>query len=197
MRCTIFLWIASIWLFGSGLGCAPAWHPQMLQGLPLVPGRYLTLYYGSPDFKPAQLSYRLEVFPLEQVQGLDPSLAARWFQEELAGALTDNGLALKVEDAQCTLSGTVSRFYLRGPTFRFLSGKSHASLQVAGVLRQGPEIVFAFQDQVQITLPINPRHQTDLESELMARRVIRGFANNLLNEMLLPPLAAQAASSPP
>lgn len=197
MQLIMSLGIALIWLLGSGLGCTPAWHPPMLQGLPLAPGRYLTLYYGSPDFNPARTSYRLEDFSLEQVQGFDPALAARWFQEELAGALQKNGLALNAEKARCTLSGTVSQFYLRGPALRFLTGKSHARLRVAGVILQGQEIVFAFQDQVQVTLPINPRHQSSLESELIARRLIRRFASNLINEMLLPPLAAPAASSPP
>lgn len=163
----------------------------------MVPGRYLTLYYSSPDFKPAQLSYRLEVFPLEQVQGLDPSLAARLFQEELATAMANNGLELKAVQASCTLSGAVSRLYLRGPTLRFLTGKSHATLSVAGVIRRGPEIVFAFQDLVNLTLPINPRHPSTLEGELIARQLVHRFISNLLNEMLLPSPTLETASTPP
>ncbi|MBW1916541.1 MAG: hypothetical protein JRI57_00755 [Deltaproteobacteria bacterium] len=183
MMCSVACW-----------GCSRTWHPQMLQGLPLAPGRYLTFYYQSPDFKAAQESYRLEDFALEKVSGVDKSLAARIFQEELVSALENNGLTLKAEGADCTLSGQVAQLYLRGPVLRLVSGKSSAALSVAGEIRRGPEVVFAFADQVQISLPINPRYPTSMEPELMVRQVLRRFAGNLLNEMLLPPPAPRTDS---
>ncbi|MFP3868541.1 MAG: hypothetical protein ACLFUU_10330 [Desulfobacteraceae bacterium] len=177
--------LAAAYLIGCW-GCTPAWHPQEIQGLPLTAGRYLGKYYQSPDFRPAQESYLLEDFPLNEVSRLDAALATRLFNEELVTALESNGLILKDEEADCTLSGQILQLYLRGPTYRLVSGKSSATLRVAGVIRRGPEVVFGFADQVQVTLPINPRYPSTMEPELMVRQVMRRFASNLLNEMLLP-----------
>ena len=198
MREAIIFWLSIILWCGNGAGCTPVWHTPILQGLPLTPGRYLTAYYQSPDFKPVPASYRLKDFSFEQVTGVDKSLAERFFREELLTALENNGLPLKAQEADYTLAGQVSQLHLRGPVLRYLSGKSQATLKVAGVISRGPEVVYAFQDQVQVTWPINPRHPTSMESELMVRQVMRRFASDLLNEMLLPPPApATAATSSP
>ncbi|MDD3581326.1 MAG: hypothetical protein PHW74_09925, partial [Desulfobacca sp.] len=98
MRGAIIFWLSAIFCWGTGVGCTPVWHAQMLEGLPLTSGRYLTAYYQSPDFKPIPGSYRLEDFSFEQVTGVDKSLAERLFREELVAALENNGLALKAQE---------------------------------------------------------------------------------------------------
>lgn len=188
MHWTVIIWLAVGWLCGSVGGCLPPHYPPEIQGLPLSPGRYLARYYRSPDFDPAQASYRLENFSLEEIKGLDHQQAGRWFQEELAQAFENNGLPLRAGAARCIVSGTVSRFYLRGPILRFLTGKSSATLRARGEIRRGKEIVFAFRDQIRLSLPVNPRYPSALEDELIARQAISHFASNLLNEMLLPAL---------
>jgi hypothetical protein len=85
------------------------------------------------------------------------------------------------------VSGVVDKFVVASPVWRFLSGRGHVDLRVEGEMRQGQEVVFAFQDQVSVNPPVNPRHRPVLEPELMARMAVRRFTTNLLNELLLPP----------
>jgi hypothetical protein len=200
MRWTNLIRVLLLLFIGGGLGCAPALHSPDWQGITLQPGRYLSQYFKSPDFSPAPATYHLEDFPLEQVKGLEAGLAARLFQEELRGAMKNNGLNLKPEAAGCILSGQVSLLNLGIPALRWLGGRSNAHLLVTGEIRQGQNIVFAFQDRVNFSLPIDPRRQSSLEPELIARRVIQQFAYNLLNELLLPspPVSPpEALPSPP
>ena len=94
------------------------------------------------------------------------------------------------------LSGVVDRLVVASPTWRFFSGRGHADLRVLGEIRRGQEVVFAFQDEVTITPPVNPKHRPPLESDLIARLVIRHFTANLLNELLLPPKNETEESTP-
>ncbi len=67
------------------------------------------------------------------------------------------------------LSGVVDRLVVASPTWRFFSGRGHADLRVLGEIRRGQEVVFAFQDEVTINPPVNPKHRPPLESDLIAR----------------------------
>jgi hypothetical protein len=168
-------------------GCTPAWQPTGLGGLTLEPGRYLQKYYRSPDLDPAAAVFQVETFPMEQVEGLSLEQSGRLFNEELLKAMAANGLKVSGEKPQLVLSGVVNRFSVASPTWRFLSGKGSAHLRVVGEIRRGQEVVFAFQDEVNIAPAINPRHRPVLELDLIARQAARRFAWNFLNELLLPP----------
>ncbi len=168
-------------------GCAPAWQPAGFGGLALQPGRYLQKYYRSPELDPAAAVYQVEAFPVEQVTGLSVEKARVLFNEELLKAMAANGLRVSPEKPQLVLSGVVDRFSVASPTWRFLSGKGNAELRVVGEIRQGQEVVFAFQDEVAINPAVNPRHRPALEPDLIARQAARRFAMNFLNELLLSP----------
>jgi hypothetical protein len=222
-------------LIWSG-GCAPAsWQPRAFDGVALEPGRYLEKYYRSSNFEPAAAVYRLETFPLEQVDGFSLEQARTLFNEELFKAMTANGLKVnrqelagsKVKPATepevpqanqakslirpqashkeptptLTLSGVVDRLVVASPAWRFFSGKGHAELRVSGEIRRGQEVVFAFQDEVIVNPPINPKHRPPLEADLIARLAIDRFTTNFLNELLLPPKndteAGIPATAPP
>jgi hypothetical protein len=86
-----------------------------------------------------------------------------------------------------TLSGVVDRLAVASPTWRFFSGRGNASLRVAGEIRREQEVVFAFQDDITINPPVNPKHRPALEADLIARLAIRRFTADFLNELLLPP----------
>ena len=86
-----------------------------------------------------------------------------------------------------TLSGVVDRLAVASPTWRFFSGRGNASLRVAGEIRREQEVVFAFQDDITINPPVNPKHRPPLEADLIARLAIRRFTADFLNELLLPP----------
>ncbi len=85
------------------------------------------------------------------------------------------------------VSGVVAKFVVASPAWRFLSGRGHVDLVVVGEMRRGREVVFAWQDEVTINPPVNPKHRPTLEPDLMARLAVRRFTTDLLNELLLPP----------
>jgi hypothetical protein len=99
--------------------------------------------------------------------------------------------------ATIIVSGVVDKFVVASPAWRFLSGRGHVDLRVAGEMRQGQEVVFAFQDHVSINPPVNPRHRPVLEPELLARLAVRRFTTDLLNELLLPPKNASGEGIAP
>jgi hypothetical protein len=158
-----------------------------MAALELQPGRYLQRYYRNPEFQPTGGGYQVETFPVDQVRGLSPRTAQTLFNEELLRALQANGLRVNQANPTFALAGQVHRFTVASPTWRFFSGRGQANLRVAGEIRRGQEILFAFQDEVDIAPAVNPRHQPPLEPDLIARQAARRFAVNLLNEMLLPP----------
>jgi hypothetical protein len=124
-------------------------------------------------------------FALLQTDGIDSAAAGRILQDELTAALADNGLQVTPDRPTVTLEGEVQLFTLRPPFIRWLTGKCRADLVVSGTIRQGQETVFAFRDRVAFTALVTPR-QPPLEAELLARRAVRQFADDLLNELLLP-----------
>jgi hypothetical protein len=187
MLSRIQVWLA---LFLTGVvvgGCAPAWRPAGLEGVALQPGRFLQHYYRSPEFNPVAGGYQVAVFPVEEVQGLSPGQAGVVFNDELVKAMTANGLEVNQEKPQFELTGTVGRFWVASSAWRLVSGRANAHLRVAGEIRRGQEMVFAFQDEVAINPQVHPRHRPTLELDLIARQTARRFAMNLLNELLLSP----------
>jgi hypothetical protein len=182
-------------------GCRPAWHPGGFDQVALQPGRYLQKYYRSPNLDPTAGGFQVDVFPLEQVSGLSQEQAGVLFQEELVKGLAANGLKVGQENPRFILNGRVDRLKVASPTWRFFSGRAQADLRVVGEIRQGQEVVFAFQDDVAINPPVTPRHRPTLEADLIARMVVRGFVTHLMNELLLPekggPQANLPAAPPP
>ena len=168
-------------------GCAPAWQAPGLADLELQPGRYIKRSYRSPEFVPTAGAYQVQTFPVDQVRGISSGTAQTLFNEELLRALQANGLRVNQAGPTFALDGQVHRFAVASPVWRFVSGRGQAHLRVAGEIRRGQEIVFAFQDDIDIAPAVNPRHQPPLEPDLIARLAARRFAVNLLNEMLLPP----------
>lgn len=165
-------------------GCAPRLAPTLTAGIALQPGRYLTSSYRATDFDPARTAYALEPFPVEAAQGVDPEAFQTQFQEELTRALGANGLKLDPKSATI-LSGTVQQVEIRGTTFRFILGRLTAYLTVQGAIRRGDETLFAFQDRIKVTSPVNPGSPAPKERELLLGQAARTFAAHLLNELLL------------
>ena len=165
-------------------GCAPGPAPTLPGGLALQPGRYLTSSYRAPDFDPARTTYALEPFPVEAAQGVDPTAFQAQLQEELSRALGANGLKLDPR-SPTTLGGTVQQVEIRGATFRFILGRLTADLTVQGAIRRGDETLFAFQDRLKVSSPVNPGTPAPKERELLLGLAVRTFVAHLLNELLL------------
>jgi|GEM_PF-3544207 len=153
----------------------------------LQAGRYVDRVYRSPSLNPAALSYRIEPLPVTFSQGLNQQEAADLFNAALVQTMQANGLEVTADQQAAVLSGQVEKFTVASPAWRFLSGRGQVEIQARGEIRQGQEVVFAFQDRVKINPAVNPRHQPALERDLLARQAARRLAVNLLNELLLPP----------
>jgi hypothetical protein len=165
-------------------GCAPRLAPATPEGVTLAPGRYLTAYYRAPDFTPAQATYRLSAFEVETARGVDGDAFKALFMEELTLAFRANGLKLS-ETGDTVVGGTVQYVAIRGAALRFLRGKIDADLVVSGVITRGGETLFAAQDRISLSSPVNPGPPAPKERELLLRQAARTFAVHLLNEMLL------------
>ena len=165
-------------------GCAPRMTPILDGALTLQPGRYLTASYRAPDFAANRTAYALEPFTVPAAQGVDPEAFQAQFQAELSRAFQANGL--KIDPASDTvLGGTVSRLAIRGTSLRFVIGKIKAELIVEGRVTRGGETLFAFQDRISLTSPVNPGPPAPKEKELLLNQAARTFAFHLLNELLL------------
>ena len=165
-------------------GCAPRMTPILAGDLTLQPGRYLTASYRAPAFVANRTAYALELFTVPAAQGVDPEGFQAQLQAELSRAFQANGL--KIDPASDTLvSGTVSRLAIRGASFRFIFGKITAELTAEGRVTRGAETLFAFQDRISVTSPLNPGPPAPKEKELLSNQAARTFASHLLNELLL------------
>ncbi len=170
-------------------GCAPRVPSAMPAGVTLQPGRYLTASYRAPDFLPDKASYVLEPFPVQSTE-VDPETFQAQLQEELTRAFRANGLKVDPH-GDATLKGTVSLVEIRGTTFRFITGKITVYLLVEGTISRSGETLFAFQDLVKLTSPVNPGPPAPKERELLLSQATRTFAVHLLNELLLYGLPAE------
>ena len=165
-------------------GCAPWLAPATPAEVALTPGRYLTAYYRAPGFTPAQAAYVLTPFRVETAQGVAADTFQALFMEELTQAWRANGLKLS-EPGDTVVDGVVQWVALRGAAFRFLRGRIDADLVVSGAITRGGETLFACQDRISISSPVNPGPPAPKEDELLLRQAARTFASHLLNEMLL------------
>jgi hypothetical protein len=179
----ISLWLACVTVVVCGCISRPL--PSSWGGLPLEPGRYLKEYYRAPDFAADEVTYVLEPFVAEEVQGIGADDFRALFQTELTQTWQANGLKLKAGAGACRLSGTVQRVGVHGSRFRWLLGKISASLIVAGAITREDQTLFAFRDQIWITSPVNPGPPAPKEDELLVRQAVRAFAQHLLTELLL------------
>jgi len=165
-------------------GCAPRMAPTPMGGVAWQPGRYVTASYRAPDFTANRTDYALEPFTVPAAQGVDPEAFQAQLQAELSRAFQANGLKLD-PDGDTVLSGTVSRLAIRGASLRFIFGKITAELTVEGRVSRGAETLFAFQDRISLTSPVNPGPPAPKEKELLLNQAVRTFASHLLNELLL------------
>jgi hypothetical protein len=158
--------------------------PATPAGVALSPGRYLTAYYRAPDFTPAQGTYALTLFPVETAQGVAADAFQGLFMEELNQAWRANGLKLSPQ-GDTVVNGAVQFVAIRGAAWRFLRGRIDADLVVSGAITRGNDTLFACQDRISLSSPVNPGPPAPKEDELLIRQAARTFAIHLLNEMLL------------
>jgi hypothetical protein len=186
-----FMWIRKCTSLGlvltlcllSQWSCVPRVPPATSPGVTLTPGRYLTADYRAPDFAPAQATYVLTPFPVAAAQGT-PADVQGIFMQELTQAWRANGLKISPQ-GDTVLTGVIQYVAIRGAALRLLSGKINADLVVSGAISRGDVTLFAFQDRVSLSSPVNPGPPAPKESELLLRQAARTFAGHLLNEMLL------------
>jgi len=165
-------------------GCVPRLAPATPAGVTLSPGRYLTAFYRAPDFAPAQAAYVLTPFRVETAQGVAADTFQALFMEELTQAWRANGLKL-ADQGDTIVDGVVQYVAVRGAVFRFIRGRIDADLVVSGAITRGGEVLFAGQDRITLSSPVNPGPPAPKEDELLLRQAARTFASHLLNEMLL------------
>jgi hypothetical protein len=166
-------------------GCAGTPKIQLPAGLALKPGTYIGKVYRAPDFDPVQAGYVLKPFNLETAKGIDPKVFKPIFAEELAKAWDANGLRLSEKKDALTVSGVIHLARVRGGSVRRVLGQIYATLEVSGTIRRGGQVVFAFEDTVDLSSPILPGKPAPKERELLLRQAAREFAHHLLNEILL------------
>lgn len=182
-KCTSLGLVLALCLICSW-GCVPRPAPVIPPGLALQPGRYLTAFYRAPDFAPAPATYVLTPWPVETAQGLSAATFQNLFMEELSQAWLANGLKIAPQ-GDTVLAGVVQLVAIRGAAIRFITGKLDCDLVVSGTISRGDAVQFAFQDRLRLSSPVNPGLAAPKEEELLMRQTARGFAVNLLNEMLL------------
>lgn len=168
----------------AGWGCAPRLSPVLPDGITLQPGRFLEAYYRAPDFASDRAVYVLKTFPVELAQEVAADAFQAILQEELTRAWAANGLKVAPQ-GDVELSGTVQYVDLRGASLRFITGKIYVNLVVSGAVTRGRETLFAFQDRLHVTSPVNPGPAAPKEADLLLHQAARTFAVHLLNELLL------------
>ena len=165
-------------------GCVPRPAPTLPAGIALQAGRYLTSSYRAPDFDPDRIAYALQSFRVEATSGVDPEAFQTQLQAEISRAFQANGLKIDPQ-SPTVLRGEVQQVVIQGAELRFLIGRITAYLTVQGTISRGDEILFAFQDRLRVTSPINPGPPAPKERELLLNQAARILAAHLLNELLL------------
>jgi len=169
----VFLW-----------GCVPQPAPTLPAGVALQPGRYLTSSYRAPDFDPARIAYALKSFRVEAAPGVDPEAFQTQLQTEISRAFQANGLKIDPQ-SPTVLSGEVQQVEICAAKLRFLLGRLTAYLTVQGTISRGDKTLFAFQDRLRVTSPLNPGAPAPKERELLLNLAARILAAHLVNELLL------------
>jgi len=186
--------LAGVWLLG---GCAPQPAPT-IDGITLQPGSYVTASYRAPGWSAARTAYALSPFTVENARGVAPETFQALLQEEISRALQANGLKADPH-SDTVLRGTISRVEIQGESLRWLTGSITAALTVEGRISRGSEILFAFQDRIKLSSPVNPGAPAPKETELLLTQAARTCAAHLLNELLLtgaPPEAGKYRQKP-
>jgi hypothetical protein len=186
MRRFIFLMACVLAAAVAALGaCAPLVLPPPPAGVPLLPGQYVLSSYFAPDFKPQDVSYTFGVFTVapgsEALSGTFQDI----LQDELVRAWQAQGLKLDHGKEAARVSGTIQYLSVKGARLRWLSGRIFASLTIAGTITRGEQVLFAFQDQINLSSPVSPGLAAPREQELLLRQLAREAAQRILNELLL------------
>ena len=182
-RCISWGLLLALCLAGLG-GCVHRLPPDVPPGVTLQPGKYLTAYYRASDFTPAQATYVLTPFPVQTAQNFPPGAFQALFMEELTQVWQANGLRFSPQ-GDTHLDGMIQAVAIYGRTFRFIRGKIDATLVVSASITRGDDTLFACQDRISMSSPVNPGPPAPKEDELLLRQAARTFAIHLLNELLL------------
>lgn len=179
------MWL--VWLIGGG--CASHRLPPPPAGLSFKPGNFVKEYFFAPGFAPAQVSYALEPFTVEQAQGVAPETFVALLRTELTRAWQDNGLKLSEKKPDCRLAVTIHQVS-KSDSLRFLKSKISAQLAASGTISRNGQVLFAFRDRLSLDSPVNPGPPAPKEAELLLRKISRELAHHLLDELLLHGLTA-------
>jgi hypothetical protein len=187
MRRLFFLKACVLAAFLAALGaCGPLVLPPPPAGLPLLhPGQYVQESYFAPDFKPEEASYTFAAFTVSPGSEALGEAFRQALQDELARAWQAQGLKVEQGKNVARVSGTIQSLSIKGARLRWLSGRIFASLTIAGTIARGEQVLFAFQDQVDLSSPVSPGLAAPREQELFLHQLAREAAHHILNELLL------------
>jgi hypothetical protein len=192
-----------MWLRGSAViwfclvlaltgGCASYRLPPPPAGVSLQRGNFVQEFFLAPGFAPAQVSYALGPFTVEQAQGVTTETFVSLFRAELTRAWEANGLKLSDKKPDCRLAVTIHQVKVDSGSLRFLRGRISARRVVSGTMSRDDHLLFAFRDRLSLNSPVNPGPPAPKESELLLQKISRELAHHLLNELLLHGLTADA-----
>jgi hypothetical protein len=186
MRRLFFLMACVLAAFLAALGaCGPLVLPPPPAGLPLRPGQYVRQSYLAPDFTPEGASYTFKVFTVAPGSDALAEAFLKVLQDELVRAWQAQGLKLGQGEEVARLSGTIQDLSITGARLRWLSGRLFASLTIAGTITRGEQVLFAFQDQINLSSPVSPGLAAPREQDLLLHQLAREAAHHILNELLL------------
>jgi hypothetical protein len=187
MRRVIFLMACVLAACLAALGaCGPLVLPPPPAGFPsLQPGRYVQESYVAPDFQPAAASYFFTPFTIAPGSDALAEAFQKVLQDELVRAWQAQGLKVEHSKNGARVSGTIQHLSIKGARLRWLSGRIFASLTMAGTITRGEQVLFAFQDQVDLSSPVSPGWVAPREQELLLHQLAREAAHHILNELLL------------
>ncbi len=189
--CRLCLWVTSVLAVLTVGACGPRLMlPAAPAGVPLQPGIYVKESYLAPGFKPEELSYILGDFTVTEASGASPELFLKIFQDELSKSWQAQGLKLGPGKNAATLSGTIQNLAVQGARLRWLTGRLQASLVIAGTITRGDQVLFAFQDALEVSSPMAPGPPAPREQDLLLRQLAREAIHHVLNELLLKALQA-------
>jgi hypothetical protein len=186
MRRVIFPMACVLAAILTALGaCGPLVLPPPPAGEPLLPGQYVRLSYFAPDFKPEDVAYTFTDFAVAPDSIALSGAFQKIFQDELGRAWQAQGLKLDHGKEAARVSGTIQYLSVKGARLRWLSGRILASLTIAGTITLGDQVLFAFQDQINLSSPVSPGLAAPREQDLLLRQLAREAAQHILNELLL------------
>ena len=189
--CRLCLWVTSVLAVLAVGACGPRLMlPAAPAGVPLQPGIYVRESYLAPGFKPDEISYTLGDFTVTETNGASPGLFLKIFQDELIRNWQAQGLKLGPGENAGTLSGVIQNLAVQGTRLRWLTGRLHASLIISGTITRGDQVLFAFQDVVEVSSPLAPGPPAPREQDLLLRQLAREAIHRLLNELMLTALPA-------